>query len=66
MMVKVIISKEIQQQSVEQFHMNHMGTEKTRILARESVHGFNMNDDIEAIKAVLYNLDVSTCSLWIR
>ena len=46
-----IILEELQQQTWRQQHMNHVGTEKLRLLARESVHWVIMKNDIEkAIK----------------
>ena len=32
---------------IKQLHSNHMGIEKTRLLACESMHWVNMNADIE-------------------
>ena len=42
-----IISCLLQMQILEQLHSNHLGTEKTHMLTRESVYWISMNTDIE-------------------
>ena len=47
----IIISFLLWRQILEQLHSNHMGTDKARLLPRESVYWVNMNADMEnAIK----------------
>ena len=58
----IIIPKELWKQALEQLHSNHMGIEKTRILACESIYWMNMNACIENIKKCSTYLDVSTQS----
>ena len=46
-----IIPEELQQQAIEQLHMNHTGIKKTRLLAGVSIQQVNTNNEIEnAIK----------------
>ena len=44
----IIISDSLKQQVLVQLHTNHMGIEKTELLAHESVFWHNINADIEA------------------
>ena len=47
----------LQQRALGQLHINNMGTEKTRLLAYESIYWININVDLEiAMKIVLYVL----------
>ena len=43
----VIIPEKLKTQKLDQLHVNHMGTEKTKLLACKSVYRININDDIE-------------------
>ena len=43
----IVIPRALQQQVLKQLHINHMGIEKTNILACESVYWICMNTDIE-------------------
>ena len=44
-------------QALDQLHINHMGIEKTKLLACESIYWVNINDNIENfIKIVLHVL----------
>ena len=44
-------------QALAQLHTNHMGIEKTKLLAHESIYWVNKNDDIKNyIKIVLHAL----------
>ena len=62
---RVIIPEGLQQQTIEQLHMTHMDTEKTRLLATASVHYINMNSNTENAIKVQYSLDFSCYSLQI-
>ena len=44
----IIIPDSLKQQVLAQLHTNHMGIEKTKLLAHESVFWHNINADIEA------------------
>ena len=44
----IIIPDDLKQQVLTQLHINHMGIEKTKLLAHESVFWHNINADIEA------------------
>ena len=44
---KIIMPAELQQQTLDQLHNNHMGIQKARFLVRESIHQTYMNADIE-------------------
>ena len=46
---QIIILKELQKQVMDQLHTNHMGIEKTRLLAYESIYWIGINTDIETI-----------------
>ena len=43
----VIITEVLKAQALNQLHINHIGIEKTKFLACESVYWVNINDDIE-------------------
>ena len=43
----IIIPTSFKQQVLDQLHVNHMGIEKTKLLAHESVYWSNINADIE-------------------
>ena len=43
----IIIPEILKAQMLDKLHVNHMGIEKTKLLACESVHWANINDDIE-------------------
>ena len=43
----VLIPEILNTQTLDQLHMNHMGIEKTKLLALESIYWININDDIE-------------------
>ena len=43
----VVIPESFQKQALDQLHLNHMGIEKTKPLAYESIYWININDDIE-------------------
>ena len=43
----VVIPETLQRQALEQLHVNHMGMEKTNLLACESIYRTGMNSDIE-------------------
>ena len=48
---RIIISLQLQMQILNQVHSNHMGIEKTRLLACDTLNWVNMNANIEnAIK----------------
>ena len=50
----IVILESLQQQALKQLHINHTGTEKTKLLACESVYWVGMYADIENhIKTVL-------------
>ena len=56
----IIIPDSLKQQVLAQLHTNHMGIEKTKLLACESVFWHNINSNIEAyIKIVLHVLNSS-------
>ena len=42
----VIISEVLKTQVLEQLHINHMGMDKTKLLACDSIYWVNINDDI--------------------
>ena len=44
----IIIPYNLKQQVLTQLHINHMGIEKTKLLARESIFWHNINANIEA------------------
>ena len=44
---RIIIPSLLQRQILEQLHINHMGFEKMRLLAKKLVHYVNMNVDIK-------------------
>ena len=43
----IIIPERLKQQALDQLHVNHMGMEKTKLLACNSVYWVNINNDIE-------------------
>ena len=43
----VNIPETLKTQALEQFHINHMGIEKTKLLACKSIYWVNINNDIE-------------------
>ena len=43
----IVIPNSLKQQVLDQLHMNHMGIEKTKLLACESVYWSSINTDIE-------------------
>ena len=56
----VIIPEILKTQALDQLHINHMGIEKTKLLACESIYWVNIIDDIENfIKIVLHVLHFS-------
>ena len=47
----IVIPKALQQQALDQLHVNHMGMmEKTKLLVHKSVYWVNINSDIENYK----------------
>ena len=59
----IVIPTTLKQQVLDQLHTNHMGIEKTKLLACESVHWPSINADIEKyIKSVLHVLNFSRYS----
>ena len=50
----IIIPDNLKQQVLKQLHTNHMGIEKTKLLAHESVFWHNINADIETYKSLCY------------
>ena len=44
---QIIVPQELKQQVLDQLHINHMGIEKTKLLACKSVYWVNINNDIE-------------------
>ena len=42
-----VIPESLQNMPLEQLHASHMGIEKTKLLACESIYWTNINDDIE-------------------
>ena len=45
---------EILKKALHQLHINHMGIEKTKVLAHESIYWVNINDNIEHFCKKLY------------
>ena len=43
----VVIPELLQNQALQQFHVNHVGIEKTKLLACESIYWIDMNVDIK-------------------
>ena len=43
----IIIPNSLRQQVLNQLHTNHMGIEKTKLLAHECVYWYRINADIE-------------------
>ena len=43
----IIIPAVLKQQVLDQLHLNHIGIEKTKVLAHESVYWIDINTDIE-------------------
>ena len=53
----IVIPEALQRQAFEQLHINHMGINKTKLLAYESIYWTGMNNDIENhIKIALHVL----------
>ena len=46
----MVIPGSLQRQALEQIHVNHMGIEKTKLLACELICKTGMNNEIEKIK----------------
>ena len=44
---RIIIPGTLQDKALKQLHWSHMGIEKTRLLAYESIYWININADIE-------------------
>ena len=66
-MIIIIIPTFFLQQAVDQLHSNHMGIEKTCLLAPESACWVNMNDGIQkSVKGVQHVLNFSKYSLWTK
>ena len=42
-----IIPEVLKTQALDQLHINHMGIEKTKLPACESIYWININDDME-------------------
>ena len=49
-----IMPNSLRQQVLNQLHTNHMGIEKTKLLACESVYSSNINVDIKIHKTMCY------------
>ena len=48
---RITVPALLQQRTLQQLHINHMGIEKTKLLARESIYCISINTNIEnAIK----------------
>ena len=43
----VVIPESFKKQALEQLHLSHMGKEKTKLLAHESIYWINIHDNIE-------------------
>ena len=43
----IVICEILKMQALDQLHVNHMGIEKTKLLACNSVYWVDINDDIE-------------------
>ena len=52
----IIIWTTLQQQVLEQLHVNQMCSKKTRILARESICKLNMSNDIKDIIEKMHHM----------
>ena len=50
----IVIPNSLKQQVLDWFHTNHMGIEKPKVLAHESVYWSNINADIKKLHKVLY------------
>ena len=58
---RIIALASLQDRALKQLHLNHMGIEKTRLLACESIYGINTNVNIEeAIENCPTGLDIQT------
>ena len=44
----VVIPEVLKQQALDQLHINHMGIEKTQLIACESIYWVNINNNIES------------------
>ena len=63
----VIIPDALKAQELDQLHINHMGIEKTKLQACESIYWININDDIKNfIKIALHVLHFSRHNLRTR
>ena len=59
----IIIPAGLNQQALDQLHLNHMGIEKMKLLMHESVYWVDIYTDIEKhIKIVTCVLSFSRCS----
>ena len=55
---RIIIPASLQEEAINQLHVNYVGIEKTGMLACKSIYWINMNADIEeAIKSYSTCLD---------
>ena len=45
----IVIPEALKQQTLDQLHVNHMGIEKTKLLAHKSIYWVNVNNDIKII-----------------
>ena len=52
----IIIQEVLKQQTLDELHVNHMGIEKTKLLAHKSIYWVNVNNDIES-----YIKNCNTC-----
>ena len=61
---RIIMPESVQGKVLNLLHINHMGNERTRLLACESICGMNMNADIEDIVliALLVLISRQNCS----
>ena len=62
---QIIITPQLQMQMSEQLHSNHMGVEKTKLLACESIYWLNINADIDVTQRIymhkIFMLRVALC-----
>ena len=55
--IVIIVPVSLRDKKLKQLHLNHMGIEKTRLLACESIHWVNMKSDIkETVKIAAHAL----------
>ena len=50
----VVIPESLKKQALQQFHGNHMETEKTKLLTWKSIYWTKINDDVEKYIKLLY------------